>query len=45
MHLGATSTENDKIKTLFESDTQVIRISQSLTGNLLSASLINKNQQ
>lgn len=45
LKLAATSSDNDKIQVILQSDYQVTKISQSLTGNLLTASISNKNQQ
>lgn len=43
--LGAFSSDADKIQVILQSEYQVTKISQSLTGNLLTASISNKNQQ
>ena len=35
----------DKINIILQTESQVTKIAQSLTGNLLSISTVNKNQQ
>ena len=36
---------SDKIQILLQGDNQVTKISQSLTGNIIAAALVNKTQQ
>ena len=41
----SVAESGDKINIILQTESQVTKIAQSLTGNLLSISTVNKNQQ